>query len=181
MTDFATAGREGDWTEGQFEALLCLHMLKPGHVLTEDECWAIEHVRVQADEVENSAVDAFDDGRKHGIISVAGKTDAQMFAEIERLKTELSVTKALSRYYQKSCSTEFIRGAAACRETMARFVEQGGDATTANSIRLNWNPAWGEEPSRSLPADGSGHCTQSTTGPDRAPGTNPNPSPESAD
>ena len=148
-----TAGfaRDGEWSEEQFEALICLHMLRPGHILTEAECWAIEHVRVQADEVENSAVDAFDNGRKHGIISVAGTTDAQMFAEIERLKTELSVTKALSRHYQKSCSAEFIRGAAACRETMARFVEQGGDATTANSIRLNWSPAWGEEPSRAKP------------------------------
>ena len=139
---------ETEWTEEQFEALVCLHMLKPGHVLTEAECWAIEYTRQQADEVENNVIDAFDNGRKHGIVSVAGKTDASMFAEIERLKSELGISKALERHYRRSCSTEFVRGAAACRETMARFVEQGGDPVTANSIRLNWSPSWGEEPAR---------------------------------
>lgn len=33
-----------------------------------------------------------------------------------------------------------------CREYMARFVEQGGDAVTANSIRANWIPAFGDDP-----------------------------------
>lgn len=135
-----------EWTEEQFEALVCLHMLKPGQVLTEADCWAIEYTRKQADAVENNVVDAFDDGRKHGIVSVAGKTDADMFAEIERLRSELSCEKALARFYHRSCSTEFIRGAAACRETMACFVDQGGDPVTANSIRLNWSPSWGDDP-----------------------------------
>lgn len=40
----------------------------------------------------------------------------------------------------------FKDGAQACREMMARFVEQGGDAETAASIRANWNPAWGTDP-----------------------------------
>lgn len=31
---------------------------------------------------------------------------------------------------------------------LARFVEQGGDATTAASIRANWNPSWGPDPGR---------------------------------
>jgi hypothetical protein len=42
----------------------------------------------------------------------------------------------------------FIDGARACREMMARFVEQGGDAATAQSIRANWNPAWGDDPGK---------------------------------
>ena len=42
----------------------------------------------------------------------------------------------------------FITGLQAMREMLARFVEQGGDATTANSIRLNWNPSWGKDPGR---------------------------------
>ncbi|MDA8251634.1 MAG: hypothetical protein M0Z28_21030 [Rhodospirillales bacterium] len=42
----------------------------------------------------------------------------------------------------------FRRGAQICREMMARFVEQGGNATTAASIRANWNPAWGDDPGR---------------------------------
>ncbi len=39
----------------------------------------------------------------------------------------------------------FRDGLRSCREYMARFVEQGGDATTAASIRANWNPWWGTD------------------------------------
>lgn len=42
----------------------------------------------------------------------------------------------------------FRDGARACREMMARFVEQGGDSNTAASIRANWNPTWGKDPGR---------------------------------
>lgn len=42
----------------------------------------------------------------------------------------------------------FIAGAQACREMMARFVEQGGDPIIAVSIRANWNPTWGPDPGR---------------------------------
>ena len=42
----------------------------------------------------------------------------------------------------------FIAGAQACREMMARFVEQGGDASTAASIRANWNSNWGTDPGK---------------------------------
>ena len=42
----------------------------------------------------------------------------------------------------------FRAGAQAAREMMARFVEQGGDATTAGSIRANWNPSWGDDPGK---------------------------------
>lgn len=42
----------------------------------------------------------------------------------------------------------FRDGLQAMREMLARFVEQGGDATTAESIRANWNPEWGVDPGR---------------------------------
>ena len=42
----------------------------------------------------------------------------------------------------------FRKGAQVCREMMARFIEQGGDTTTAGSIRANWNPEWGEDPGK---------------------------------
>lgn len=42
----------------------------------------------------------------------------------------------------------FVRGAQACREMMARFIEQSGDATTAMSVRANWHPAWGKDPGK---------------------------------
>lgn len=40
----------------------------------------------------------------------------------------------------------FRAGLLACREYMARFVEQGGDKTTAASIRANWWPDLGDDP-----------------------------------
>lgn len=40
----------------------------------------------------------------------------------------------------------FRRGAQAMREMLARFVEQGGLRTAAQSIRANWNPNWGPDP-----------------------------------
>lgn len=42
----------------------------------------------------------------------------------------------------------FTAGLQAMREMLARFVEQGGDATTATSIRANWNPSWGKDPGK---------------------------------
>lgn len=43
---------------------------------------------------------------------------------------------------------KFIEGAQACREMMARFVEQEGHHDIAASIRANWNPDWGKDPGR---------------------------------
>lgn len=40
----------------------------------------------------------------------------------------------------------FAEGAAACREMLARFVEQGGNPEIAASIRANWHPSWGKDP-----------------------------------
>lgn len=40
----------------------------------------------------------------------------------------------------------FRAGLLACREYMARFVEQGGDKATAASIRANWWPSLGDDP-----------------------------------
>lgn len=40
----------------------------------------------------------------------------------------------------------FRAGLLACREYMARFVEQGGDTSTAASIRANWWPHLGDDP-----------------------------------
>ena len=39
----------------------------------------------------------------------------------------------------------FRAGLLACREYMARFVEQGGDHKTAQSIRANWWPVLGDD------------------------------------
>lgn len=53
----------------------------------------------------------------------------------------------LDGYVTEERAKELFRaGLQAMREMQARFVEQGGDAVTANSIRLNWNPSWGPDP-----------------------------------
>jgi len=40
----------------------------------------------------------------------------------------------------------FRAGLLACREYMARFVEQGGNREIAQSIRANWWPSLGDDP-----------------------------------
>lgn len=50
----------------------------------------------------------------------------------------------------------FTEGLTAMREMIASFVENGGDTpckTLAQSIRLNWNPSWGADPSLPLQGD----------------------------
>ena len=65
-------------------------------------------------------------------------------AELERmvppeLLEHISTQNPLHKVY-------FRAGLLACREYMARFVEQGGDTSTAASIRANWWPSLGTDP-----------------------------------
>lgn len=68
------------------------------------------------------------------------------------------------RYFNEDEAAElewaaFVRGAQACREMMARFVEQGGDHATAGSIRANWRDDWGDDPGKlegEIPGAGDG-------------------------
>lgn len=62
----------------------------------------------------------------------------------------------------------FRAGLLACREYMARFVEQGGDATTAASIRANWWPQLGDDPGPPRLFDFAELCEESD-GPDSKP------------
>lgn len=62
----------------------------------------------------------------------------------------------------------FRAGLLACREYMARFVEQGGDATTAASIRANWWPSLGADPGSPRLFDFAELCEESD-GPDGNP------------
>jgi hypothetical protein len=57
-----------------------------------------------------------------------------------------SWTKRAARRHCAGALNSFRRGAQECREMLARFVEQGGDAVTAASIRANWKPMWGADP-----------------------------------
>jgi len=42
----------------------------------------------------------------------------------------------------------FKSGLQSMREMLARFVEQGGHPEVAQSMRLNWNPSWGDDPGK---------------------------------
>lgn len=57
-----------------------------------------------------------------------------------------SVMAAQEGYDNPVSQVAFRGGFIFCREIMARFVEQGGDKATAQSIRANWIPAFGPDP-----------------------------------
>jgi hypothetical protein len=53
--------------------------------------------------------------------------------------------------FDAAIEASFRRGAQACREMMARFVENGPPTdhkVLAGSIRANWHPGWGDDPGR---------------------------------
>lgn len=62
----------------------------------------------------------------------------------------------------------FRAGLLACREYMARFVEQGGNKDIAQSIRANWWPQLGEDPGPPRRFDFAEVCEESD-GPDGKP------------
>ena len=73
-----------------------------------------------------------------------GAFDADDLQELERmvppeLLDDVLTHNPLHRVY-------FRAGLLACREYMARFVEQGGNAAVAASIRANWWPSLGADP-----------------------------------
>ena len=72
--------------------------------------------------------------------------DAEALQDIKRMLPEdLYGPEGLCTHGPLS-KVMFRAGLLACREYMARFVEQGGDATTAASIRANWWPSLGADP-----------------------------------
>jgi hypothetical protein len=70
------------------------------------------------------------------------KFDADDILELERMIPDLDAVMTQNPLHQ----VYFRAGLLACREYMARFVEQGGDASTAASIRANWWPSLGDDP-----------------------------------
>ncbi|MBA8904854.1 hypothetical protein [Aminobacter ciceronei] len=68
--------------------------------------------------------------------------DEADLVELHRMVPDLDAVLTHNPIHQ----VYFRAGLLACREYMARFVEQGGDATTAGSIRANWWPDLGADP-----------------------------------
>ncbi len=68
-------------------------------------------------------------------------------AEDERIAANMKINAEVQEAcYNPAVQIRFRAGFLACREIMARFVEQGGDANTAASIRANWPPSLGADP-----------------------------------
>lgn len=68
--------------------------------------------------------------------------DEEDLAELRRMVPDLNAVLTQNPVHQ----VFFRAGLLACREYMARFVEQGGDTVTAASIRANWWPSLGTDP-----------------------------------
>lgn len=70
-------------------------------------------------------------------------------SKVESVSTEPVSSEADEPLFQNPVSQVMFRaGLLAARESLARFVEQGGDATTAASIRANWWPALCPDPGK---------------------------------
>lgn len=69
-------------------------------------------------------------------------------AERDELRRERDEAVADLDGAELSRQFNFVQGARACREMMARFVEGQAGAGLAASIRANWNPDWGIDPDR---------------------------------
>lgn len=68
--------------------------------------------------------------------------DTDDLEELERMVPDLDAVLTHNEVHK----VYFRAGLLACREYMARFVEQGGNATVAASIRANWWPSLGDDP-----------------------------------
>jgi len=62
--------------------------------------------------------------------------------------TETANSEAEERFQNPVSQVMFRAGLLAARESLARFVEQGGDTATAASIRANWWPALCPDPGK---------------------------------
>lgn len=125
------------------DAVATVYGFKAGRVLTEDDVEAVQLFDTQAREDGETALDAFSKGYRAGQISAGGKDVAAVLDQMADQSVKHAADRAILMLGKQRA---FWQGAQACREMMARFVEQGGDLVTAQSIRLNWNPEWGKDP-----------------------------------
>lgn len=143
MTEAASeAASEAAW-EALMDAMQVVITLKAGQVLTQADVDAVHLVDAYNREDQERAIDVFNTGFQRGMEAGGGADKADLINKLDAARSGLAVEKALGKFNDQR---GFRRGAQACREMLARFVEQGGDATTAASLRANWNPEWGDDP-----------------------------------
>lgn len=130
-----------------FERLMDAHQtliqLKVGDVVTQSTIDDLLLIDADYRENDERNTEAFHRGYEAGLKRGAGADTAKLIEERDSARTSASVANAL----RTSCQYhDFMTAARVMREMCARFVEQGGNPTLAQSIRLNWNPQWGEDP-----------------------------------
>lgn len=134
-------------TEEEFDALMdaisTVYGLRAGHTLTQDDVDAISLYDANSRANEEGLTDTFHRGYQDGLRHAGGADVQTLSNRLDEKVSELGAERALRAHERR---WGFREGAQHMREMLARFVEQGGDAVTANSIRLNWNPTWGPDP-----------------------------------
>lgn len=134
-------------SEEAFAALMddmqVLYGLRAGQTVTQADVDALNRLDKHWRDNEENATEAFHEGRQQGLLEAGGAEVVALKNKLDELWAETATDKVMRKVERR---WGFQEGAEACREMMARFVEQGGDHATANSIRLNWNPAWGIDP-----------------------------------
>ena len=83
-----------------------------------------------------------EDMLRHMLEGISPVFDADDLKELERMVPDLDAVLTQNPLHK----VYFRAGLLACREYMARFVEQGGNAAVAQSIRANWWPSLGDDP-----------------------------------
>ncbi len=129
--------------DAEMEATSRVYGIRVGDVITQETFDAIQLFDKMARDDDEGRLTVFHQGYHAGMRRSAGVETAKLIEERDAARSSLSLANAINSGISHM---SFIRGAQACREMMARFVEQGGDATTAASIRANWHPDWGKNP-----------------------------------
>lgn len=129
--------------DAYIEALSKTYGWKAGHVLSDDDIAALALIDKHNRDQEEGLTDTYHRGYQDGLRNGGGADVQALSNKIDDLQVQLAAERGL-RLMERQWG--FREGAQHMREMLARFVEQGGDAVTANSLRLNWNPTWGEDP-----------------------------------
>lgn len=129
--------------ERLMEDMQVLYGMKAGQTVTQADIDALNRLDKHWRDNDEDAIDAFNSGRQQGLLEAGGADLVALQNKLDEASIELATKRAISKF---DAERGFRRGAQACREMLARFVEQGGDHRTAASIRANWSPTWGDDP-----------------------------------
>lgn len=129
--------------DAEMEATSIVYGIRVGDVIDQATFDAIQLFDKMTRDDEEGRLTVFHQGYHAGMRRAGGTDTAKLIDERDSFRMSAVVANALRTSGEYHA---FRSGAAACREMLARFVEQGGDTATAASIRANWHPDWGDDP-----------------------------------